>query len=469
MKPNFVLFVVDTLRAESLSCYGYPRKTSPFMDNLARNGTLYENFFAQGVPTEPGFTELLSGVHPLHSGVVSHMGNATYPEDLPWLPSILKNNGYFTMAIDNLNKWFKRGFDEYIDIGGTATGIADIVAEDVNNLVFENKHKLNDAHENGKPFFLFVHYWDTHTPYAPPEPFKGMFYYGEKENPLNRSVRKIEVMSPIWYIHKGWMGNITDENYFTAMYDSEISYVDTAISKVVEALGKSGLLENTVVIITSDHGESMTEHDVYFDHHSLYEQVIHIPLIISGLSFMNKGKRISRLGQHIDIAPTLLELANINIPKGIDGKSLLNEHLPERKIVSLENTWQSKISLRTNRYKIIRTVKDVDLYGRAPDFEEIYDLKKDPAERINLAYDKNILSLYSSMLDKELSILLGNKPNPVIEQEYSLRGHFNPDRDFVKTGGNKLKKNVCNWKVPSPEEVTKINFNLSKKTRDRID
>ncbi len=456
MKPNFVLIAIDTLRASSLSCYGYPRKTSPFIDSLAESGTIFSNFFAPAVPTHPGFTSILSGVHPVRSGVVCHMGRQTYPDELPWLPSILSENGYYTMAIDNLNKWFSRGFNEYIDSGKSATGIADIVGEDVNNLVDEHSNKLSEARNAGKPFFLFLHYWDPHAPYAPPEPFKSMFYDGTNNNPLNRTIRKIEVMSPIWFIHKGWMSGITDEEYITAMYDSEISYVDTAIGNAVKKLKLSGLMENTILLITSDHGESMTEHDVYFDHHSLYEQVIHVPLIISGSGFKKKFDKIESLSQHIDIAPTVLDLAGIQVPESIDGISLARGKPPQRQIISVENTWQSKIAIRTERYKLIRTVKDFDLYGKPDGFEELYDLLKDPDEKVNISHENNLLHQYSSELDRELAKLLGSRKNPVLEQEYSLRGHFDPNKDFVNIGGNKLKKNVCEWKVPSPQELKKF-------------
>jgi arylsulfatase A-like enzyme len=467
MKPNVILIVCDTLRADHLSSYGYPRITSPFIDSLAASGTIFNNCYAPAIPTHPGFTTILSGIHPLEDGIVSHMGQKTFDKHLPWLPETLSNNGYETIAFDNLSKWFERGFDRYINTGENATGISDIVAEDVNNKVNEHLDELSLLNSSQKPFFLFLHYWDTHTPYNPPQQFLERFYKDDKSNPLSRGMEKVKMISPIWFIHKTWLEGVTDIEYVSAAYDAEILYMDTALRNLFDNFKKRNLLDNSIVILTADHGESLTEHDVYFDHHTIYNTNIHVPLIMSGAAFPRKNSKDYGLCQQLDITPTLLSLLGIQKNKIIYGQNLLDLSLRNEsgdlydKIISLENTWESKISLTTRQYKLIRTVKDVDLYGRKSGYLELYDLKKDPEENVNLVYSSSkVVEMMNKAMDTEIEQILQGRSNPIIEQPCSLRGNFDPNRDFANVRGRKLSKNVCAWKVPDTSDILSINMRI---------
>ncbi len=468
MRPNVILIVCDTLRADHLSSYGYPRVTSPFIDALADSGTIFDNCYAPAIPTHPGFTTILSGMHPLQHQIVSHMGQETFDRNLPWLPEILSNNGYETIAFDNLLKWFQRGFNRYINTGENATGISDIVAEDVNNKVGEHLDELSLLNSSRKPFFLFLHYWDTHTPYNPPNQFLEKFYKDNKSNPLSRSMEKVKMISPIWFIHKTWLDGVTDTEYVSAAYDAEILYLDAALRNLFNDFQKRNLLDNSIVILTSDHGESLTEHDVYFDHHTLYNENIHVPLIISGSAFSKKTPIDHGLCQQQDIVPTLLSLLKIQTDKKmIYGHDLLDFSLRNEsgnlydKVISLENTWESKMSLTTERYKLIRTVKDVDLYGRKSGYLELYDLRKDPDENVNLAYSSDkVTEMMNKELDTAVEEILQGRQNPVFVQPCSLRGNFDPSRDFASVSGRKLSKNVCAWKVPDTGDILSINMGI---------
>ncbi len=418
-KTNFVLIGIDTLRFMNLGTYGYPRNTSPFIDHLASEGLVFDNCIAPAIPTHPGFTTILSGVHPLRHGIVSHAGTRAYPDNLPWLPEILASNSYFTVAVDNLattqpSPWFKRGFKRYAD----TSAYNDITAEEVNEKLEGVIPELKEKVDDGTPYFLFMHYWDTHTPYHPPSPFDKLFYKGDPRLPHSRDVA-------------------------------------AAVHRVVEDLAQNGLMDDTVLMVLSDHGEGLGEHRIYYDHHGLYEQTVHVPLIVYGPGLV-KSTRVDALCQHTDVAPTVLQLAGISYEKyGLDGANLLNlldGSIPYSYVISMENTWQASLMVRTSRYKLITTVKEENLYGRPPGFKELYDLKKDPGETVNLAdSDRYIVKEMDEKFQHLLKEFGGH--NPVLEQPISLR--TNPYAVVPGSRNAKIHKNVCNWTVPSAEELAK--------------
>jgi hypothetical protein len=132
-------------------------------------------------------------------------------------------------------------------------------------------------------------------------------------------------------------------------------------------------------------------------------------------------------------------------------------------VISLENTWESKISLTTERYKLIRTVKEIDLYGRKSGYLELYDLKKDPHENVNLAYScSKVTEMMNRELDTAIEKILQGRPNPIIVQPCSLRGNFDPSRDFASVSGRKLSKNVCAWRVPDTGDILSINMGIQR-------
>lgn len=183
-------------------------------------------------------------------------------------------------------------------------------------------------------------------------------------------------------------GLVTDADYVTALYDREIRYLDDGIGELVASLDDMGLSGNTLLLFTADHGESMTEHGIYFDHHGLYDSTIHIPLIARWPGRIPAGLRVPHLMQVSDIAPTLLDAADLPCPPGMEGQSMWKALTGEEReggrdrAVSLKCTWQAKWSLRTDRHKFI-LARTQDIYGNPP--RELYDLEADPGENRNLA------------------------------------------------------------------------------------
>ncbi|MCS6861429.1 MAG: sulfatase-like hydrolase/transferase [Abditibacteriales bacterium] len=415
-RPNLLLIVIDTLRADHLGCYGYARNTSPNIDALAQQGVVCENLFAPGIPTQPAFTTIFTGQHPITHQIVSHGGEKQLAPDAPWLPELLQKAGYTTCAADNLahiKPWFLRGFEFYVDPSFRVATRINVDCETLNAraLPWLKAH----AHE---PFFLFVHYWDPHTPYLPPVRLRDLFYDGDPFDPTNTSLQPLDhqPLGDLWrstwfktlardYVkvhqvhgahgvhepHEPMNLEITDAAYIVAMYDSAIRYVDEAIGQLLHALEETGVADDTLVVVTADHGESLTEHDIYFEHHGLYECTVRVPLIARWTNGgLTGGQRVQPWLQQSDLAPTILNAVGAKVPAEMEGKNLL-PHLRHVSrftlhdvIIAEECTWQAKWSIRKGNYKLI-VARGPDLHNMPP--RELYDLENDPQELINL-YDE---------------------------------------------------------------------------------
>ncbi len=405
-KPNIVLISADSLRADHLSCYGYPLSTSPTIDAMACQGVLCENVFAPVIPTQPSHTTIFTGQHPLTHGVVAHGGKANLARDTPVLAELLLEDGYTTCAVDTLFRertWFGRGFEHVIDPSPHHFFNASVTQEELTGRAIRWLKSMAEA-----PFFLFIHYWDVHYPYIPPERMRGLFYEGGSPvDPANRALDE-------WWEHpigamarETWLrteqGLITSPDYVRALYDRSIRYLDEGIAALQDALERMGMADNTLTMLVADHGESMTEHRIYFDHYGLYDATLRVPLIARWpAGELKTGTRLTPFRQLSDVTPTLLEAAGALPPGGMDGASFLGqlrgleEPAGYARVLSLESTWQAKYCLRTARYKYI-TAREPDLLGN-PD-RELYDLEADPREVHNIAAGEPRLA---AQLDAEL-------------------------------------------------------------------
>lgn len=392
---NILLIAVDTLRAQQLSCYGYGRPTSPAIDALAREGVLFEEMIASAIPTHPSFTTLYTGQHPMTHGVVAHEGDIDLARKTPLLASTLLRNGWTTCAVDNLataRDWFLRGYEFYIDPSQRRSLGLMVTCEQQNTRAVEFLRKYG-----GEQFFLFIHYWDPHTPYLPPERYRTMFYDGDARtasDPANRSLDALwrhplgKAWRDTWFRALG--GNITDAEYVRGLYDGSIRYVDDGIGALLTALDETGRANDTLVVLMGDHGECLGEHGVWYDHHGLYEENVHVPFILRFPGNLPAGVRIPQTVQTMDIAPTILDLAGVQTPETMEGRSLApmanGEPIePLKRVITPECTWQAKWALRTEDWKFI-LARSVDYYGSPP--RELYDRRSDPLELRNIAEDK---------------------------------------------------------------------------------
>lgn len=418
---NIVLIALDTLRADHMSCYGYSKETTPCIDDIAKKGVLFKNLIAENNVTQSSFVTIMTGLNPVAHGVVNMKPQKINPKLLT-LSQILKQNGYKTAAVDNnhrctgtVNNWFKRGYDTYIDPGTKRKIHFLATAEDVNSLAIPWIKKQRD-----NKFFLFLHYWDPHFPYVPPQPWKNKL---TRNIPLKTSGDDLKTVmrEPLYSWFKKWSPDTNNPDYVRGLYDAEVSYLDHHIGQLVEQMEKLKLLDNTLIVIVADHGESLGEHNIYFDHHGLYEPTVHVPLIMVAPSKLPQSKRVNGLCQHADILPTVLQLAGIKKGgrlRNIDGKSLM-PLIQEKKaeihpfVTSCEANWQLKRSIRTTKWKLIKSLEK-DVYGN-PKYE-LYNLERDPKENTNIVGKrKHVAKQLNHKLETHLKKLRHKhkKPDPL--------------------------------------------------------
>ena len=381
---NIVLIALDTQRADHLGCYGYPKPTSPFLDSLARRGVLFERCYAPNIPTHPSFTTMLSGKEAITHAIVNIGGGVPIAPGVRLLPEILKEHSYATAAVDSMGRHFSRGFDEYVSYKWDRSDPTVLrKAETVNAKALPVIERLT---AQSGPFFLFIHYWDPHTPYLPPPAYRRRFYPKGRDpyDPANHSMDEAWSWEPFkWYFHE-WMPGVTDAEYVNNLYDGETAYMDRQLRLVMRALRP--VERDTLVIFTADHGEILNEQLGYYDHHGLYEGNIHVPLIMYWPGKLPKGTRVPGFVQNLDLAPTLLDLAGIVDRDGMEGLSLLPAIFGLRagnydEIYLSEATWQVKRGIRTARWKFIDSLEP-DQHGRP--MQELFDLEADPREQHNL-------------------------------------------------------------------------------------
>lgn len=421
---NVIVIVLDTLRADHLSCYGYEKPTTPAIDKfIAEKGVLFEQMIAPNIPTHPSFTTMFTGVEAITHDIVCVGGKVELSGDIKQIQEILKENGYTTAAVDNLGRWFKRGFDIYETFSfDRKVKSAWRKAEIVNEKALPLLHKLAEK----QPFYLFLHYWDPHTPYLPPPPYDRMFYDGGNErDPKKCTMAPVLSFTPFKGIFDWWTKGITDADYIIAQYDGEIAYLDNQLERVFRLMEHLGLWENTLVIITSDHGEILMDHWGYFDHHGLYEGNVHIPFIMRHIKNLPQGKRVPAMVSNLSMTPTILDLLGIQGPP-MEGRSLMpliddEEVEPCQEIVLCESTWQVKRGIRTKDWKFIKALEQDFHFGP---MKELYQITADPNEQLNLIDDmpevaKELEERLDNWVQKKLAEIGKNK-DPLEVQRTSL-------------------------------------------------
>ncbi len=367
-QPNIVLIIVDTLSAKHLSCYGYARNTSPTIDSLAQTGILFENCQAQAPWTLPGMASIFTGLSEKSHGCNNYNGfsHGLDPE-IPTITTILKENGYSTAAAVNvgyLGEVFGiiRGFD-FFNINEDGLDNAAITVD-----IVLNHLKTVDS---DKPFFLTMHLFDPHLPYDSPAPFNTL-YSRERENGSFEWPPISECSEPLLI------------EFMTAKYDSEINWTDSQLSIFFAGMHELELTENTIFILTADHGEEFMQHGNWGHAHNLYQQALHVPLIITGHG-IDSGVRISENVGQFDILPTILTLLSIDLPVEVEGVNLL-ANLPTDRVIPSSGALGTDIHSAT----CIQANKKV-LWFVEPDSSETYDIRLDPGEMNQLETDSLLL------------------------------------------------------------------------------
>ncbi len=353
-KPfNVILITVDTLRADRLGCYGFSPDVTPTMDMFASKGVLFENCISQTPLTFPSHTTIMTGTLPIHHGVRDN-GGFVVPKELQTMAEVFKSAGYDTAAFVSAYvldaKWgLDQGFDYYFDrfdLGRFEKISLGEVQRPANETIDEALSWIGKK-KDGK-FFAWIHLYDPHTPYTPPEPYKSRY----PEHP----------------------------------YLGEIAYTDKELARLWDYLRDNGLTENLFLVFASDHGESLGEHGETTHGFFVYRPAIHVPLIFVTPFARFNGRRYKGTVTLSDVLPTICDMTGLKLPADVQGRSLVPEFKGGKPVpgpLAYSETyypryhfgWSELKSFEDDRYKLIT----------AP-VPELYDVRSDPTESKNLVY-----------------------------------------------------------------------------------
>ena len=421
--PNVLLITIDTLRADHVGAYGYGKAQTPNLDRLADEGVLFSQAIAPATETCPSHTSILTGLYPAQHGTLFNEGVVhSDKHSVTAVPEILASRGYRTAAFvsgatlsdaicglsfrfdlfdENFSgwKWTSKAALK-LSLFKLAVNIVPAAMEQMNKVERPATQTTDQAlrwlrTRGDHPFFLWVHYFDPHEPYRPPEPFVPPWvddvvarangaWYG-----LPRTLREQVIRNP------------KQVDHMIGRYDGEIAYTDTQIGRLLTEMESLGLQEDTLVVLTADHGESLGEHNTYFDHVSnLYDENLKVPLILRYPNRIPKGKRVYRQVRLVDIAPTILELFGVKDERfNTSGQSLLpllgnQDQQPQRTAFAAiypESESGSRewgiYALRTETHKLIRTTPWWRRYQQFPEREELFDLRSDPNELTDILFE----------------------------------------------------------------------------------
>ena len=330
---NVILISIDTLRADHLGAYGNSRVKTPNFDKLAAESFVFESVFSAAPTTLPSHTSLMTGSYP-HTHGVSKNGDRVHPDN-EMMAEALQRGGFRTLGVSGafpLNQKFDfdQGFQAYFSNVGNNAEVSDAVL----------KKTMQRA---GSRMFLFIHYWDVHWPYAPPAPFDTLY-----RKDLMGLVGSMDELKEIRAgMHRGEPEAFARSEVLKDLYAGEVSWTDQQVGRLLEGLDAQGLLETSMLIVTSDHGEAFDEHKDYWDHGpSTYNSVTHVPLIIRLPGGKGGGTRVPQLVSNIDVMPTVLEVLNLSTAPRSEGVSFapvfMGQSQPPRVAIYSEATKPEK-------------------------------------------------------------------------------------------------------------------------------
>ena len=438
VRPNVLLVSIDSLRADHVGAYGYARDTSPAIDALARGGVLFENAISSAPWTVPAHMTLLTGLPPEVHDVVTVRQKLS--PDAVTLAEVLQDAGYATAAFVSgptvmAHYGFGQGFASYDEsmverrpkLAGAAVSSPGLV-----DLVSGWLDRWSTA-ETRETFFVFLHMWDVHYDYVPPREYVERFdpgYDGDLD------VRRFETNERL---HRGMAPR--DLRHLIALYDGEIRFTDDHLARLVAKLRTLGVLDDTIVVVTSDHGEEFFEHGAKGHAKTLYDEVLRVPLVVRYPRRVAPAQRVTQQVRLMDVAPTILGLAGVTAPEGFGASDVAPEHrfadvspylagpasppFPVLPAFS-SNLWLSgkQHAVRTADAKLIRYEPALPLRPPLPSRvgTEVFDLALDPGERTNL-FSTETAPLFLATLDpllaswrsdtgRQTKLALARKPDP---------------------------------------------------------
>lgn len=397
--PNIIIITIDALRADHLSCYGYDKIKTTNIDEFAKDSIIFRNAFPTTSWTTPSMMSMLTGKHPTVHGCID-IHHAT-PKSILLISQILKSYNYQTYAIvANKQLYYKygfsRGFDKYLEYGDiqclkyfretrvylVSKMIQTTLLEKINILKdttqwVTNEFKIFLNNKNKEPFFLWVHYLDPHGPYSPPKEYIPDAYESS-ENSWNY-LKSTTLSYDCGNLNKKNMSSILN------LYDGEILYVDDKLGKVLDLIKERKIYDNSLIIISSDHGEEFWEHNGTGHGLTLYKEVLNIPLIVKLPYGYNSNPTITTFNNPVQLTSiprTILQILGINGYKAFGENSILditnsfnNEDNNLFYETTLENPYLMKI--RTENYSLI--------YNQKSEKVKLYNLNSDPYEQNDIS------------------------------------------------------------------------------------
>ncbi len=460
-RPNVLLIVMDCVRADHLSCYGYHRLTTPNIDRIASEGVRFATAIAPAAWTVPTIASILTGTYPPTHNAVN--GHAYLDNRLCTLAEALRALGYKTIGFGN-NGWvshsvgMSRGFDIFEENfrwpkGRLAhlalrlfsrallltRGVKYKGAYDTNRAVRSLlRQHLSDAQSalegppaggaQGQPFFLFIHYNEAHASYRPPASYARQFLNGVPW----AEARKVNQDHAAYHSGSVPMGSREFE-ILRALYDGEIAYLDAQLQTVFQALTEWGIMDDTVLIITADHGDNQGEHNLMDHKYCLYDTLIHVPLIIRYPPLLPAGLVIDQPVQTVDIFPTVMDILNVEreyLARQFQGYSILPEKLPSRPQFAVAERRNHSPQLRKTFAKYpdfdytiferdqnaVRTATHKYIWA-SDGRDELYDIVADPGETRNVIadYPEQARSLWKVLSEHLDRVSAGGPPEPMMD------------------------------------------------------
>ncbi|UCG31856.1 MAG: sulfatase [Phycisphaerales bacterium] len=368
--PNIVIYLVDTLRPDRLGLFGHDRPTSPRLDAFAADSVVFEETYSPSGWTKPAVASLLSGVNPPRHGAITRTNRL--PPQVTLLGERLGNFGYHTAAmISNPNvtrTWgFDQGFESFYDVGADTQ---ETRADEINKAIFE--HMDQDPR---KPFFYFVHTLDPHAPYDPPPPYERMF----TDNPAPfRGPFKMNANTPEARLRHAW-----------DKYDAEIAFNDEQFGLLLDRLKADGLYEDAMIIFVADHGEELLDHNGGGHGHTLYQELVRVPMVIKFPGNSHAGQRVRARASLIDVAPTILSYLNAEVPAELEGISLLplvqgdGAEAPSRPMFFDLDLQRRDGTLNVAKAVLSEDYKYFEVVSPRPE-RMLFNVSQDPGEQANL-------------------------------------------------------------------------------------
>lgn len=357
-RPNVVLIIIDTLRADHLSCYGYHRETFPYIDSLAASGIMWTRAQAQCSWTLPSIASIFTGLSQRSHGACKSREdkcNYSLDPDFPTIPSLLNDVGYNTAAFHNVllidaNHGFDKGFDHFV--------CGDRLADETIDMAIE---WIDEVSDSDRPFFTVIHLFDVHDPYDPPSPFDRTF---TPEGTMNMTYWTVTSENMI--VHP------EELDHLMGLYDAEILFTDQELERLFARIRERDFSNGTLIILTADHGEEFLEHDGFGHGLTLYQELTHIPMIISGFGIPSGVvDSVASVGQ-FDILPTIMCYLDLPLPEYVDGTDILSDDLELHRPIPASGAMNTLVSVVSYSRKVIWDYEE--------DISDMYLLDLDPGE-----------------------------------------------------------------------------------------